>query len=93
MSAQSLTDRSPHCSSACPADAEALRTADAKREATAVARAALAGITVHRSTTEAGQAEWIASRWSLTRAFSDLDELERWLDMVTGRKTAGTAAA
>jgi hypothetical protein len=84
---------SPLSSPACQAEPAAARTVDPKREATAVARAALAGITVHRSTTEAGQAEWIVSRWSLTRAFSDLDELERWLDMVTGRKTAGTAAA
>jgi hypothetical protein len=50
-------------------------------------------VTVHRSPTETGAVEYIASRWALTRAFGSLDELERWLDMVTGRKAGGTAAA
>jgi hypothetical protein len=54
-----------------------------------VARAALAGVTVHRSQTESGQVEWIASRWALTRAFGSLSELERWLDTVAGRSSAG----
>lgn len=90
--AESCGSASVSSSPACPtfpAEAEASRAVDAKRESTAIARAALAGVTVHRSQTEAGRVEWIASRWALTRAFSSLDELERWLDMVTGQASVG----
>lgn len=67
--------------------------ADTKREATLIARAALVGVTVYRSTTEAGATEWVCSRWALTRAFSSLDDLEKWVDMVSGQRAARGPAA
>lgn len=63
-----------------------------KREADLIARAALAGIRVHASTTDDGRPSLIASKWALCREFTDLAEMERWLDMVTGRKAGGTSA-
>ena len=33
-----------------------------------------------------GRPQMLISRWALTRAFSDMDELERWLNRVTGAK-------
>lgn len=57
---------------------------DRKRLATAQARAALAGVTVALIEGDNGGPELIASRWALTKRFSDLAELETWLDRVTG---------
>ena len=64
-----------------------------KREADLIARAALAGIRVHTSTTDDGRSSWGAVNSALCREFTDLAELERWLDLLTGRKAIGAAAA
>ena len=53
---------------------------DVKRVATCKARAALLGATLTEIVNDAGQPELILSRWALTRAFSNLAELERILD-------------
>ena len=51
-----------------------------KRIATCRARAALVGATVVEIPSDNGRPELILSRWALTRAFSDLAELEGTLD-------------
>lgn len=56
-----------------------------KRIATAKARAALDGIELHQIVNDTGSVEFIATRWSLTKAFDSLDALETWLDTVTGQ--------
>lgn len=56
-----------------------------KCEATLIARAALAGVTVLGSRDDRGRPEWIATKWHLTRAFASLDELDGWLDRIGGR--------
>jgi len=56
--------------------------ADTKRLSTLVARGALLGVIVHRIESDFGGEELIASRWSLTKAFSSLDALEAWLNRV-----------
>lgn len=53
-----------------------------KRASTAQARAALAGITLHVLAGDDGRPEYIATRWALTKSFTDLSEVERWLDRV-----------
>lgn len=50
----------------------------AKTIATLKARAALAGVTVH----EMSSGEYVAGRWNLSRTFTSLEELERWLDQI-----------
>ncbi len=60
--------------------------ADAKRLCTLIARAALVGVIVHRIESDFGGEEFIASRWALTKAFSNMDALDAWLDRVAGKK-------
>lgn len=60
-----------------------------KRLATAKARACLAGIQLHDLEGDDGQpmfvvSRWNLTRWNLTRCFSELSEVESWLDFVTG---------
>lgn len=57
----------------------------AKRLSTLIARAALVGVIVHRIESDFGGEELIASRWALTKSFSNMDALEAWLDRVTGK--------
>jgi len=60
-------------------------TADqCKRWANLQARAALAGIAAHRIERD-GAEVYLVSRWALSREFTSLDDLERWLDQVGGR--------
>lgn len=66
------------------ADAQALQAME-KRAATCTARAAIAGVSLHRLADDAGRPEWIATRWALTRAFHSLDDVEAWLARVEGR--------
>lgn len=61
------------------ATAKQLRDAQAKRQATATARAALIGAIVTPSHDDRGQPTWLLSRWSLTREFASLDDLEALL--------------
>ena len=56
-----------------------LTTAEAKRQATAIARACLIGAIVTPSRSDSGAPTWILSRWSLTREFVTLDDLDQVL--------------
>jgi hypothetical protein len=58
---------------------------DAKRLATLTARAALAGVTVTHLEGDLKPHVYIVSRWSLTREFTSLNDLEAWIDLVSGR--------
>lgn len=49
------------------------------------AKCALAGIVMHVSEDDRGQLLYIVSKWALTKAFSDLSELEAWICRVTGQ--------
>lgn len=62
-----------------------------KRLATLVARAALAGVTLHHTEGDFVPDLYIVSRWALTREFTDLDAVERWLDAVTGERASEDA--
>lgn len=57
-----------------------------KRLATAQARCALSGIVLHAIEADDGSPLFIATRWSLTKSFTDLGDVERWLDRVDGRR-------
>jgi hypothetical protein len=59
--------------------------AAAKRLSTLIARAALVGVIVHRIEGDFLHEVLIATKWALTREFTDMDALEGWLDRVTGR--------
>ncbi|MDR6535590.1 hypothetical protein [Variovorax soli] len=61
---------------------------DQKRLATLTATAALAGIILHHTEGDFVPNIFIVSRWALTREFTDLDAVEAWLDLVTGKKVA-----
>jgi hypothetical protein len=58
---------------------------DAKRLATARARACLRGITLHCTDDDRGAPLYVANMQSLTRSFDDLAEVERWLDRIEGK--------
>lgn len=62
--------------------ADQLHAALAKRQATAIARAALIGAVVTPSHDDRGRPTYLMSRFSLTREFSDLSEVERILDVM-----------
>ncbi len=49
---------------------------------TGQARATLAGFTAHLTQTDEGNPELILSRWALSRSFTDLAELDAWLQRV-----------
>jgi hypothetical protein len=61
-------------------------SAACKQEATLAARAALAGVTLHALKDECGRREWVCVRWHLCRAFTNLQELEDWLDLIGAPK-------
>lgn len=61
-----------------------LPPADAKRIATATARAALRGITLHQLWDDRGRPDFIASWQALTRSFSSIEDVEAWLGRVEG---------
>ena len=68
--------------------AAAQSVAPDKRLATLMARAALVGVTVHCFEGDFGGKIFIATKWALTKNFSGtyaLEELEAWLDRVTGK--------
>lgn len=60
-----------------------------KAFATVQVRAALAGIALTRLADGRSCAVFIVSRWSVTRQFGSLQDVENWLDRVTGRIEAG----
>lgn len=39
---------------------------------------------LHDTVADDGRAEWIATRWAMTRSFSDLATLEAFVDRVAG---------
>lgn len=60
-----------------------------KRAATLVARAALAGWTLRPAPEHCiADGSFTAERWGQLRFLRDVDEAERWLEMVTGRMAA-----
>lgn len=92
-SASTIAHAQAHHVSHSPTAATMLRKAlDAKRLSTAAARCALNGITMRRIEADAGGHEFVCSKWSLTRRFASLDELEAWLERVDGRTASGEAA-
>jgi hypothetical protein len=58
----------------------------AKRLSTLIARAALVGVIVHRIEGDFVPEIFIATKWALTREFTDIGALESWLDRVTGKR-------
>lgn len=58
-----------------------------KRYATLAARCALASVVLHRIEDDHGMPVYIATRWAMTKAFHDLNELAAWVDRVTGVKS------
>jgi hypothetical protein len=70
-----------------------LPEAHAKRLATAQARAALRGMVLHCIENDAGRPTFIATFHALTKSFADLAEVELWLAMVDGVRTAQEQAA
>ena len=58
-----------------------------KRLATLTARAALLGVTLHHIEGDFVPHLFIVSRWSLTRGFTRLDDVDAWLDIVSGTIT------
>ena len=66
------------------------REGPCKAFATAQARAAL-GMALHRIVGDDGRAAYIATYHALTRRFSDLAEVEQWLEAVDGRRQEAAA--
>jgi hypothetical protein len=60
--------------------------ADHKRFETARARAALRGITLHAIESDGGTALYVATFHALTKSFTDLADVETWLERVDGRR-------
>lgn len=59
-------------------------TPDQKRLATLRARAALAGVALYSIEGDDGRPLYVLTRWHLTRELRTLDEVDAWLDKVTG---------
>jgi hypothetical protein len=60
-----------------------------KRHANLVARAALAGWVIRVAPEHTiADGTLVAERWGNLRFLRDLDEAERWLELVTGKKAA-----
>ena len=68
---------------AATVNAEQIREADARRKrfTTAQARVALAGNFVLR---ELADGSFVASRWGVCRELATLDDVVRWVNLVTG---------
>ena len=67
-----------------------------KAFSTFAARAALRGWQLWRSDAADGPQRFFAARWGQVRVLADLDEVDRFLDQVTGQKEpegAGGASA
>lgn len=59
---------------------------DSKRLATTKARCALWGAVMSVIEGDDGRPMILITRWALTRSFSDLDEVEQWLDRVGAKR-------
>lgn len=66
-----------------------LPQAEQKRVATLAARAALLGVTLHHIEGDFIPHLFVVSRWSLTRDFTNLADLEAWIDLVSGTSARG----
>lgn len=60
---------------------------DAKRVATAKARAALRGIVLHHLADDHGRPEFVATEGPWTRSFTNIEAVEVWLDQREGRQS------
>ena len=58
---------------------------DLKRFSTVQALAALHGVTLHQLEGDGSQPIFIATRWAMTKQLDHLDDVEAWLQMVTGK--------
>ena len=67
-----------------PAAAVAPVTADDKAVATLIARAALVGVALVRSTDDHDRPVFVASRWGLTRQLDSAEAVEKFLKLVGG---------
>lgn len=67
-----------------------MSAADQKHFATQQARAALAGVTLHQLEGDFGLPIYVATRWAMTKQLESLDEVEHWLDRVTGKSSGVT---
>jgi len=56
-----------------------------KAFATLQARAALAGVVLHRLEDDRGREVFVVSRWAMTRQLDSLQEVDAWLTRVTGK--------
>lgn len=59
---------------------------DRKRLNTLAARAALLGVTLQHLEGDFVPNLFVVSRWSLTREFTDMDAVEKWIDVVGGKQ-------
>lgn len=59
-----------------------------KRLATAIARLALVGVTVHRLEGDFGREIVLCTKWAMTREFTMLTDLEAWASRVAGESQA-----
>ncbi|WP_342620836.1 hypothetical protein [Rhodoferax sp. GW822-FHT02A01] len=57
----------------------------AKEFATLQAIAALHGVTLHRLEGDYGTPVYVATRWAMTKQLDTLEEVEDWLQRVTGK--------
>ena len=64
---------------------------DPKRFATAQALAALYGITLHCLDGDFGHQIFIATQGVWTRQLDTLDDVDSWLNRVTGQKSGGAS--
>lgn len=62
-------------------------TIEAKRLATARARAALRGIVLHQLADDRGRPEFVATQGAWTRSFTTIEAVEAWLDQREGRQS------
>lgn len=67
-----------------PAAAVAPVTVDDKAVATLIARAALVGVALVRSTDDHDRPVFVASRWGLTKQLGSTEEVEAFLKLVGG---------
>ena len=65
---------------------EPVQTDEQKAFATVRAQAALRGIVVVQLRDDHGRPEWVASMGARTKAFSNLDDLARWVALVDGKR-------
>jgi aminoglycoside phosphotransferase (APT) family kinase protein len=58
-----------------------------KRFSTLQALAAIRLVELHQIDSDAGLPTYVATKWALTRQFTNLDDVEQWLSDLTGTPT------